>query len=291
MVGDGDRALGQARSPQPGTASGRRQRPQPLDVGHPRRPSRPLGLQSASTHRPSPRSCCACPFPSSSSRDERLPNGLRLIVSEDHLAPVAAVNVWYDVGSKHEVPGKTGFAHLFEHVMFQGSRARRQGGAHGPRPGRRRDAQRHDLARPDELLRDDAVAPARARDLARGGPDGHAARRAQPGEPRQPARGRQEREALVVRQPAVRLVDREDARPPLPRGAPVPPPDDRLDGGPRRGLDRGRLGVLPPPLRARTTRCCRVVGDVDRATRSARWVEKYFGAIPANPRPARRCRT
>jgi zinc protease len=51
----------------------------------------------------------------------RLSNGLRLIVSEDHLAPVAAVNVWYNVGSKHEQPGKTGFAHLFEHVMFQGS--------------------------------------------------------------------------------------------------------------------------------------------------------------------------
>src|ERR687893_807042 len=54
--------------------------------------------------------------------DERLANGLRLIVAEDHLAPVAAVNIWYDVGSKHEQPGKTGFAHLFEHVMFQGSR-------------------------------------------------------------------------------------------------------------------------------------------------------------------------
>jgi predicted Zn-dependent peptidase len=54
--------------------------------------------------------------------DERLANGLRLIVAEDHLAPVVAVNIWYDVGSKHEVPGKTGFAHLFEHVMFQGSR-------------------------------------------------------------------------------------------------------------------------------------------------------------------------
>jgi predicted Zn-dependent peptidase len=53
--------------------------------------------------------------------DERLPNGLRLIVAEDHLAPVVAVNLWYNVGSKHEVTGKTGFAHLFEHVMFQGS--------------------------------------------------------------------------------------------------------------------------------------------------------------------------
>src|SRR5512132_3107564 len=61
------------------------------------------------------------PIPTVSFTDERLANGLRLIVSEDHLAPVAAVNVWYNVGSKHEQPGKTGFAHLFEHVMFQGS--------------------------------------------------------------------------------------------------------------------------------------------------------------------------
>jgi zinc protease len=54
--------------------------------------------------------------------DERLENGLRLVIAEDHLAPVAAVNIWYNVGSRHEVQGKTGFAHLFEHVMFQGSR-------------------------------------------------------------------------------------------------------------------------------------------------------------------------
>jgi predicted Zn-dependent peptidase len=53
--------------------------------------------------------------------DERLANGLRLIIAEDHLAPVVGVNIWYAVGSKHEVAGKTGFAHLFEHVMFQGS--------------------------------------------------------------------------------------------------------------------------------------------------------------------------
>ena len=62
------------------------------------------------------------PIPTVSFTDERLQNGLRLIVAEDHLAPVVAVNLWYNVGSKHEVPGKTGFAHLFEHVMFQGSR-------------------------------------------------------------------------------------------------------------------------------------------------------------------------
>jgi zinc protease len=50
-----------------------------------------------------------------------LPNGLTVIIHEDHKAPVAAVNLWYHVGSKDEKPGKTGFAHLFEHLMFNGS--------------------------------------------------------------------------------------------------------------------------------------------------------------------------
>jgi predicted Zn-dependent peptidase len=50
-----------------------------------------------------------------------LDNGLRIILSRDPSAPMVAVNLWYDVGSKHEKPGKTGFAHLFEHMMFQGS--------------------------------------------------------------------------------------------------------------------------------------------------------------------------
>ncbi|MBX9796891.1 pitrilysin family protein [Sphingomonas sp.] len=50
-----------------------------------------------------------------------LPNGLRVLVHTDRKAPVVAVSVWYDVGSKHEPKGKTGFAHLFEHLMFNGS--------------------------------------------------------------------------------------------------------------------------------------------------------------------------
>src|ERR1035437_9536165 len=50
-----------------------------------------------------------------------LGNGLTLVVHEDHKAPIVAVNVWYHVGSKNERPGKTGFAHLFEHLMFGGS--------------------------------------------------------------------------------------------------------------------------------------------------------------------------
>src|SRR3954470_9324990 len=50
-----------------------------------------------------------------------LKNGLTLLVHEDHKAPIVAVNVWYHVGSKDERAGKTGFAHLFEHLMFSGS--------------------------------------------------------------------------------------------------------------------------------------------------------------------------
>jgi len=72
--------------------------------------------------------CCACFAIASRAADIEIPyqefvldNGLTLIVHEDPKAPVVAVNTWYHVGSKDEVPGRTGFAHLFEHLMFQGS--------------------------------------------------------------------------------------------------------------------------------------------------------------------------
>ncbi len=50
-----------------------------------------------------------------------LPNGLQVVLSEDHSTPIVTVNLWYHVGSANEVPGRSGFAHLFEHMMFQGS--------------------------------------------------------------------------------------------------------------------------------------------------------------------------
>ena len=77
-------------------------------------PTRPLAATTRRGQRAHPR-------PRLTFSDERLDNGLRVIVAEDHLAPVVAVNLWYDVGSKHESPERPGFAHLFEHVMFQGS--------------------------------------------------------------------------------------------------------------------------------------------------------------------------
>src|SRR6266850_5296002 len=51
-----------------------------------------------------------------------LPNGLEVILSEDHRLPLVAVNLWYHVGPAYEAEGRTGFAHLFEHMMFQGSK-------------------------------------------------------------------------------------------------------------------------------------------------------------------------
>src|SRR6267378_8309175 len=50
-----------------------------------------------------------------------LPNGLHVIYSEDHSTPITSVDIWYNVGSRNERPGRSGFAHLFEHLMFQGS--------------------------------------------------------------------------------------------------------------------------------------------------------------------------
>ena len=50
-----------------------------------------------------------------------LPNGLDVLLLEDHTAPVVSVNIWYKVGSKNEKRGRTGLAHLFEHLMFEGS--------------------------------------------------------------------------------------------------------------------------------------------------------------------------
>ena len=51
-----------------------------------------------------------------------LPNGLTLVLSEDHSTPIVHLQLWYHVGSKNEKHGRTGFAHLFEHLMFKGSK-------------------------------------------------------------------------------------------------------------------------------------------------------------------------
>ena len=134
--------------------------------------------------------------------EHTLDNGLRVISSPDHGAPSVAVNLWYDVGSRHEEPGRTGFAHLFEHLMFQGSASACVRPAHRADAVRRCLGQRHHLVRPHQLLRDPADRRARPRAVAGGGPAGQPAGRAHPGEPGQPARSGQGGEAAALRQRA-----------------------------------------------------------------------------------------
>src|SRR5712691_1554432 len=59
-----------------------------------------------------------------------LPNGLKVVTEEDHSTPIVHSQLWYHVGSKNEKPGRTGFAHLFEHLMFKGSKNVEQIGRH-----------------------------------------------------------------------------------------------------------------------------------------------------------------
>jgi zinc protease len=73
-----------------------------------------LGLATLVAH--------ATPAPELPFEKYTLPNGLEVILSPDHRVPLVAADIWYHVGAGHEVPGRSGFAHLFEHVMFQGSR-------------------------------------------------------------------------------------------------------------------------------------------------------------------------
>ena len=61
-------------------------------------------------------------FPTLKYEKYKLPNGLEVILSEDHRLPLVALDIWYHVGPANERPGRTGFAHLFEHMMFQGSK-------------------------------------------------------------------------------------------------------------------------------------------------------------------------
>ena len=141
-----------------------------------RRPSCILGMAPTTTFPPMypvallPRSCSrrsSLPPPASPARPpidipfERhvLPNGLTLLVHEDHKAPIVAVNVWYHVGSKNERPGRTGFAHLFEHLMFNGSEHYDKEFFDAARAGRRDRPQRHHQRGPHQLLPERARPP------------------------------------------------------------------------------------------------------------------------------------
>ena len=81
----------------------------------------PLAAQSPAPSAPAP-APLEVPY-----RQFQLANGLNVILHQDKTVPVVAVNVWYHVGSANEKPGRTGFAHLFEHLMFEGSKNVKEG--------------------------------------------------------------------------------------------------------------------------------------------------------------------
>ncbi|MGB8130662.1 MAG: pitrilysin family protein [Candidatus Angelobacter sp.] len=84
-------------------------------------PPKPAASSVSKTTAPSAVVAPQIPIPDIKYTKFVLKNGLTLLVHDDHKAPIVAVNTWYHVGSKNEKPGKTGFAHLFEHLMFSGS--------------------------------------------------------------------------------------------------------------------------------------------------------------------------
>ncbi len=216
-----------------------------------------------------------------------LPNGLEVILVEDRRLPLVAVNLWYHVGPANEKPGRTGFAHLFEHMMFQGSKHVPGDGHFAAARRRRRERpERHDRLRSHQLLRDRAVEPARAGAVARERPHGLPARDARPGEADEPAGRRAQRAAAERREPALRHGRRGGVPHAVPEGTSVL---------------RARSSARTPTSRPRSSTTCAsssseyyapnnatlaIVGDIDKA-RAKALVEKYFGPIPARQAGAR----
>ncbi len=180
-----------------------------------------------------------------------LPNGLRVFLSEDHRAPQVTVNVWYHVGAANQGPGKSGFAHLFEHMMFAGS-------LHVPDPdkvlaavggGCRRLGQRQHQLRPDRLLRDRPGESAAGRAVDRVGPDGVPAPGPGRAEARHPAGRGQQRAAAELREPALRARPAHPLRHALSEAPPVLPLRHREHRGDPGREHGGHPGVLPRVLR------------------------------------------
>ena len=179
----------------------------------------------------------------------QLANGLDVIVHEDHDCPIVAVNVWYHVGSKNEEPGRTGFAHLFEHLMFEGSQ-HHDGGYFQPlqeaggvlNGSTNADRTNYWEVVPTNAAGSGALDGIRSHGLPAAGAD----RR----QVREPARRGAERAAAELREPPVR-VRRHGARGgALSAGSSVPLADDRRRRGHARRAPRRRARVLSDLLPA-----------------------------------------
>ncbi len=195
--------------------------------------------------------------------DTTLPNGLRVIIAEDHTAPVFSVVVNYDVGSRNERDGRTGFAHLFEHMMFKGS----ENVGQGEHPylmfmngGNMNGTTNKDRTMYYETL---AVEPARSRAVPRG--RSHAVASDHERKSRQSDQCRAGGAPAGCRQRALRPRGRHAGQVGV-RQLRVRPFHHRLDGRPERGHRRGRRAVLQDVLCAEQ----RDAGDRRRRRRQGR---------------------
>ena len=187
------------------------------------------------------------------SRSSRCRTGCNVILHRDTSVPVVAVNLWYHVGSANERAGRTGFAHLFEHVMFEGSKHVPEGSfdtwleAAGANNNGSTSNDRTNYY---------IDLPANALELAlflESDRMGFLLDDKAPEQGRRPARRRQERAAAERRQPALRPGVRRAVVAAVSAGPSVQLAGDRLDGRSHRRQLRRRARVLPHVLRARTT--------------------------------------
>ena len=188
----------------------------------------------------------ASPMPKIAFEKYTLPNGLDVILHVDHTAPIVGVNVWYHAGSKNERPGRTGFAHLFEHMMFQGSlHVKNYFGTLQAAGGK---LQRLDRDGPDELLGDRAAELSRTGLVDGGGPHGLPPPGDDPAEARQPARRGEERAAAELREPPLRPGLRDDPGGDVSAGLSLQLADHRRDDRLEPGVAGGHRRLLPPLL-------------------------------------------
>ena len=184
---------------------------------------------------------------------QTLNNGLDVIVHEDHRMPLVAVSVWYHVGSKNERPDRTGLAHLFEHLMFEGLGAP-AAQYFEPLAGSGRLAQRIDEHRSHQLLGAGAGRRAAAGAVDGSGSDGLAAAGAHRRELRDAARRRAERAASELREPAVWAGAVRDHGGDLSAGSSVPLAHDWRSRRSARGVARRRPARFSRGTTIRATR-------------------------------------
>ena len=177
-----------------------------------------------------------------------LDNGLKVVLLEDHSTPIVHTELWYHVGSKNEKKGRTGFAHLFEHMMFKGSKNVEPEGHPSwiSSVGGQSNASTNEDA--TIFWETTPVAVPAAGAVARSRSHGVAAHRREGLRDR--ARGGEGRAPDAGREPALRQAERDHLRPGV-HGPPLQAPDDRQHGRSRGGVDRRRARLLQDLLRAR----------------------------------------